>query len=288
MKLLELKDVRKSFAVSRSFLGKAREVVRAVDGVSLSVDAGASLGIVGESGSGKTTLGRIIVRLLKEDSGQIIFEGEDIGSLTGTALRRARRKFQMIFQDPFSSLDPRFTIYSVLEEALWEDVSSSRSKKEGRIVATLKSVGLSGDILNRFPYEFSGGERQRISIARSLLLNPKLLVLDEAVSSLDVLVQAQILDLLADLQKRMGITYLFISHNLRVVRKLCSKIAVMYQGRIVEWASVPELFARPAHPYTKELLAAALHYRVASALENFSVSPQSVLQNLGEDHWVLK
>ncbi len=287
--LLELKNIRKSFPVKGGSLSRPRSFVRAVDGVDLALAPGENLGLVGESGCGKTTLGRIIVKLIAPESGNILFDGKDIISMPGRQFREYRKKIQMVFQDPYSSLDPRFTVYRILEEAMtleWEKYPTPAKRRE-RAAQLLKAVGLNPEMMERFPHEFSGGERQRIAIARALVLNPKLLILDEAVSSLDVLIQKQILDLLDSLQKEFQVTYLFISHNLRVVARISRRIAVMYQGRIVESAPTRELFDNPLHPYTKELLAAAVDYKTSVREKAITVDLHACLVDKGNGHWVL-
>src|SRR3989338_49855 len=287
--LLELRNIRKSFPVKGGSLSRPRSFVRAVDGVDLALAAGENLGLVGESGCGKTTLGRIIVRLIAPESGNILFDGKDITSTPGRQFREYRQEMQMVFQDPYSSLDPRFTIYRILEEAMtleWEKYPTPAKRRE-RAAQLLKVVGLNPEMTERFPHEFSGGERQRIAIARALVLNPELLILDEAVSSLDVLIQKQILDLLDGLQKEFQVTYLFISHNLRVVAKISRRIAVMYQGRIVESASTQELLENPLHPYTKELFTAAADYKVSGREKVITIDPRARLADKGKGHWVL-
>ncbi len=287
--LLELKNIRKSFPVKGGFLSRPRSFVRAVDGVDLTLAPGENLGLVGESGCGKTTLGRIILKLMTPESGAIFFEGDDITAMVGRPFREYRKKMQMVFQDPHSSLDPRFTVYRILEEAMtleWRTYPTS-AKRRGRAAQLLEAVGLNPEMMERFPHEFSGGERQRIAIARALVLNPKLLILDEAVSSLDVLIQKQILDLLDSLQKEFQVTYLFISHNLRVVARISRRIAVMYQGRIVESAPTQELLKNPLHPYTKELLAAAVEYKSTPRQTAIVLGPQARLVEKGAGHLVL-
>ncbi len=287
--LLELKNIRKSFSAKGGFLSRPQSFVRAVDGVDLTIAPGENLGLVGESGCGKTTLGRIIVKLIAPESGNILFDGKDITSLPGRQFREYRQKIQMVFQDPYSSLDPRFTVYRIFEEAMtleWKKYSTPAKRRE-RAAQLLKAVGLSPEMMERFPHEFSGGERQRIAIARALVLNPKLLILDETVSSLDVLIQKQVLDLLDSLQKEFQVTYLFISHNLRVVAKISRRIAVMYQGRIVESAPTRELLNNPLHPYTKELLAAAVDYKASAADKAVVLAPQARWMDKGKGHWVL-
>jgi ABC-type glutathione transport system ATPase component len=236
--------------------------VVALDGVSLDVRAGEHLGIVGESGCGKTTLARVIMGLVDADAGIVSFEGKE---LKGMSSRRGGfcRKVRMVFQDPFSSLDPRYSVRMILKEALRLEPRMNVGEELTRMRKVLESVRLPADILMRYPHEFSGGERQRIAIARALMTSPKVLILDEAVSSLDVLVQKEILLMLEDLERRMDVTYIFISHNLRVVRRLARKVAVMHQGRIVEYADRDTLFTAPAHPYTQGLLKAAFNYEVA-------------------------
>lgn len=287
--LLELKNIRKSFPVKGGFLSRPQSFVRAVDGVDLTLIPGENLGLVGESGCGKTTLGRVIVKLTAPESGNILFDGKDITSMPGRQFREYRKKMQMVFQDPYSSLDPRFTAYRILEEAMtleWRTYPTPAKRRE-RAAQLLKAVGLNPEMMERFPHEFSGGERQRIAIARALVLNPKLLILDEAVSSLDVLIQKQILDLLDGLQKEFQVTYLFISHNLRVVARISRRIAVMYQGRIVESAPTRELLNTPLHPYTKELLAAAVDYKASAREKAITIDSSARLADKGNGHWVL-
>ena len=285
--LLELQNIKKYFPLRRGF-GESPRYVKAVNDVSLAIKKGENLALVGESGSGKTTLGRITIKLLSLDSGRIIFEGRDLSALSSQAMRPVRKDIQMVFQDPFSSLDPRFTIRRVIGEAMIFDKTLPRSQKDDKIKNTLRAVQLPGNILNRYPHEFSGGERQRIAIARALIMNPKFLILDEAVSSLDVLVQEQILELLKGLQSRFDLTYLFISHNLKVVRKLCQRIAVMYQGKIVELASAVDILKNPLHPYTQRLLTAAIDYQVPQeGREEIVIEDRARLLEYRKDHFVI-
>ena len=255
--LVEVRDVFKWFPIKGGLLGRTIANVRAVDGVSLGVRRGETLGLVGESGSGKTTLGRSIMKLTDVTKGRILFDGTDITDLKGRSLKKFRSLMQMVFQDPYASLDPRQSVGSALMEPMRMH-HVARNKKEARLAAQklITTVGLDQDHLRRFPHEFSGGQRQRIAVAKALAVNPQFLVLDEPTSSLDVSVQAQILNLLKDLQQEFGLTYLFISHNLSVVRHMCDRIAVMYLGRLVELASSEQLFKNPKHPYTLALLSA--------------------------------
>ena len=249
--LLEIDGVSRDFGAGAR--GRAR--LRAVDEVTLSLQPGETLGLVGESGCGKTTLARLALRLLEPSAGRIRFEGRDISHLRERELRPLRRRFQAIFQDPFSSLNPRMRVGEIVTEPL-RNFGVGALERRHRAVALLDTVGLPGDAARRYPHAFSGGQRQRIGIARALALEPRLIVCDEAVSALDVSVQAQILNLLSDLQRRLDLTLLFISHNLAVVRHVSHRVAVMYLGRLIELADEPAIFARPLHPYTQALLAA--------------------------------
>lgn len=254
--LLEIRNVKKYFGTSGGFFGKS-EIVRAVDGVNLTVYEGETLGLVGESGSGKSTLARMILRLIEPTSGEIYFDGQNILKLNRREMRKLRRNIQIVFQDPQSSLNPRMTVKKILSEPfLVHKMYNNKKFIENRILELLRKVGLSAEHLNRFPHELSGGQRQRLCIARALTLNPRLLVLDEPTSSLDVSVQAQILNLLQNLQKELNLTYIFISHDLGVVKYVADRIAVMYAGRIVEIAEKRDLFEKPLHPYTQLLLSA--------------------------------
>ncbi|MFC1510371.1 ATP-binding cassette domain-containing protein [Candidatus Omnitrophota bacterium] len=262
--LIDFKNVTKKFLLpKKQVMGKA-EMFKALDQVSFSVREGENCGIAGESGCGKTTLARIFLKLISHDEGVIDFNGVNIGSLNRTGTRKFRRDVQMVFQDPYSSLDPRFTVRRLMDEAftLAPKGSVSRQEKSERMVRMLTDVKLPNKILSRYPHEFSGGERQRIAIARALLLNPKCLVLDEATSSLDVIVQKEILELLAQLQKKYKLTYVFISHDLKVVKKVCQQVVIMQKGKVVECAPTADIFNNPQEAYTKQLLAAALDYRV--------------------------
>jgi oligopeptide/dipeptide ABC transporter ATP-binding protein len=256
MKFLEVKEVSKHFALKAGFLSRSKEPVKAVRRVSFEVEAGESYGIVGESGSGKTTLGRVVLRLIDPTAGDIYFNGENLCEIDQEMLRRRRRDMQMIFQDPHSSLNPRKTIIkSVGEPLVIYDHMRGRALRK-RVQELIEIVGLKKEHMYRFPHELSGGQKQRVGIARALALNPKMLILDEPTSALDVSVQAQTLNFLEELQEKMSLTYLFISHNLSVIRYVCDRVAVMYLGRIVEEGEVNELFDAPAHPYTRALLSA--------------------------------
>ena len=251
--LLEVRQLRKSFAAGGVLPGQVRRVV-AVDGVSLEIGRGEALGLVGESGCGKTTLGRCLLRLVEPDSGEIYFGGQDLLRVNGRRLQQLRRRMQMIFQDPFSSLDPRMRIEQILAEPFAIHEHLSRAEVRARVRSLLAEVGLDEDAPARYPHEFSGGQRQRIGIARALALRPEFIVADEPVSALDVSVGAQIVNLLAELQQRLGLTYLIISHSLPVISHLASRIAVMYVGQIVEEGLTATLCTRPRHPYTRLLL----------------------------------
>ena len=252
--LLEIRDVTRRYTLPRESLFKRPAEVQALRGVSLTVTAGRSMGIVGESGSGKSTLARLVMALEAPSSGSICFEGRDLNALSANELRAARRDFQMVFQDPYGSLDPRRPVWRTVAEPAAALEGAKRAQQRERAAATLESVGLRADALDKFPHEFSGGQRQRIAIARALITKPKLIVADEAVSALDVSVQAQVLNLMADLRDEHGVTFLFISHDLAVVSHLCADVAVMKGGLIVEQGPVRQVLREPAHEYTRTLL----------------------------------
>jgi oligopeptide transport system ATP-binding protein len=255
--LLEVKNLKVHFPVKHGLFSRVRGHVKAVDDVSLTIEPGETLGLVGESGCGKTTLGRAIIRLLDPTSGQIIFRGEDITQLRGSELRRRRRGFQMIFQDPYGSLNPRMTVEQIIGEAIdIHNLADGSAARRARITELLQAVGLNAAHAQRYPHEFSGGQRQRIGIARALAVEPDLIVCDEPVSALDVSVQAQIINLLMDLQQQRGIAYLFIAHDLAVVEHISRRVMVMYLGKVVETAEAKELVRSPRHPYTEALLSA--------------------------------
>jgi len=254
--LLEVKGLKTWFPIKKGLLKKTVGHVRAVDDVSFTVERGKTLALVGESGCGKTTVGRSILRLVQPMGGQVLFQGQDLLTLGEEALRPLRRQFQMVFQDPMTSLNPRMRVADLVAEGMDSfGLYQNKSEREDRIASVLRRVQLSPDQMRRFPHEFSGGQRQRLGIARALAVEPKLLICDEAVSALDVSIQAQILNLLADLQTELGLSYLFITHDLSVVRHLADDVAVMYLGQIMEYAPASQLFAEPAHPYTQGLLA---------------------------------
>ena len=255
MPLLEVTDLTKEFSRKRGIFS-APTVVRAVDRVSFAIDEGETFGLVGESGSGKTTTGRCILRLIEPTSGAVRFKGEDVLAFPRARLRAARRDMQIVFQDPYSSLNPRMRVGAIVEEPLIIHKIGAKAQRRARVAELFDLVGLDPSQLARYPHQFSGGQRQRIGLARALALNPSLIIADEPVSALDVSVQAQVVNLLMDLQARLNLTYLFIAHDLRLVRHICSRVAVMYLGRIVEMGETEALFAAPAHPYTQALLSA--------------------------------
>lgn len=252
--ILRVQDLKRYFEIRKGIWKRKRFVIHAVDGVSFDIERGKTLGLVGESGSGKTTIGRLILRLLNATSGNAYLDGVDIFTLNKDELRRFRRKMQIVFQDPYGSLNPRMTVGSTIGEALVIHKLGNRKSRRERVAELLKLVGLETDHTNRYPHEFSGGQRQRIGIARALSVEPELIIADEPVSALDVSIRSQILKLFKDLQDKFHLTYLFIAHDLNVVRFISHKVAVIYSGRIVEMAQTQELFSNPLHPYTKALL----------------------------------
>ena len=255
--LLEVRNLSKHFPLKRNFLGGQAGAVQAVDDVSFFIKKGETLGLVGESGCGKSTLGKAILRLIEPSAGQVIFDGTDITQLGSQAMRAMRQKMQLIFQDPYASLNPRMTIGTILAEPLKiHQLYSTTAEKRKRLYELLDYVQLPKDALNKYPHEFSGGQRQRVCIARALAVKPQFIVCDEAVSALDVSIQAQVINLLMDLQQELGLTYLFIAHDLKVVEFISHQVAVMYLGKIVEMAPAQAIYQNPQHPYTKALLSA--------------------------------
>jgi len=289
MSLVEVEHLVKHFARDTGlFRGGAR--VAAVDDVSFSIDQGETFGLVGESGSGKTTTGRCMLRLIEPTSGAVRFRGENVLEFSRSRLRRARRDMQIVFQDPYSSLNPRVRARKIVEEPLVIHELGSRAKRRDRVAELFRLVGLSPTHLDRFPHEFSGGQRQRIGLARALALNPSFVILDEPVSALDVSIQAQVVNLLMDLQRQLTLTYLFIAHDLRLVEHICTRVAVMYLGRIVEIGPAASLFAAPQHPYTRALLSAipvpdpdASRQRIV--LDPASINRNAVLKEIAAGHF---
>ncbi|MEK3788990.1 MULTISPECIES: ABC transporter ATP-binding protein [Paenibacillus] len=254
--ILEVRNLKKHYPIRKGLLAKQVGAVKAVDGVTLTVETGETLAVVGESGCGKSTTGRAILRLIEPTDGEVFFEGQDVRALSPEQLRRFRTDMQMVFQDPYASLDPRWTVQRTLEEPLLTHHSLGRNEVKSRVEELMEVVGLSPYQAHRFPHEFSGGQRQRIGIARALALNPKFIVCDEPVSALDVSIQAQVLNLMQDLQEQFGLTYMFISHDLSVVKFISDRVAVMYLGKVVELAPTAELFKEALHPYTQALMSA--------------------------------
>ncbi|HLG55784.1 MAG TPA: ATP-binding cassette domain-containing protein [Vicinamibacterales bacterium] len=289
MPLLDVRHLTKHF-VRRQGLFRAPTLVKAVDDVSFSIDEGEMFGLVGESGSGKSTTGRCILRLIEPTTGEVFFREENVLSFSTARMRLARRHMQIVFQDPYSSLNPRMRAGDIVEEPLIIHGLGRKEERRARVAELFQLVGLETGHLRRYPHEFSGGQRQRIGIARALALNPALIVADEAVSALDVSIQAQVIELLLDLQARLKLTYLFIAHDLRLVEHVCSRVAVMYLGKIVELAETQALFARPAHPYTRALLSAIPVPDPDAPRQRITLDPSSFdrdapLRVVGERHW---
>jgi ABC-type oligopeptide transport system ATPase subunit len=287
--LLEVQDLVKEFTRSGGLFGKG-SAVRAVDRVTFSIAEGETFGLVGESGSGKTTTGRCILRLIEPTSGQVRFKGDDVLSFSRARMRQARRDMQIVFQDPYSSLNPRMRVGDIVEEPLIIHKTGPRAHRRARVQELFSLVGLDPAQLSRYPHQFSGGQRQRIGLARALALNPSFIIADEPVSALDVSVQAQVVNLLMELQQQLKLTYLFIAHDLRLVRHICTRVAVMYLGRIVEMGATEHLFAAPTHPYTRALLSAipipdpeASRQRIV--LDPATFDRASALREVSEGHW---
>lgn len=289
MPLLEVRHLVKHFS-SRQGFGAPPSIVRAVDDVSFEIEQGEMFGLVGESGSGKSTTGRCILRLIEPAGGEVLFKGENVLSFSRARMRAARRDMQIVFQDPYSSLNPRMRVGAIVEEPLIIHGLGNAPERQARVEELFRLVGLDPDHLRRYPHQFSGGQRQRIGIARALALNPALIVADEAVSALDVSIQAQIVRLLTDLRERFNLAFLFIAHDLRLVEHICHRVAVMYLGKIVEIGETKALFASPRHPYTRALLSAiptldpdALRQRIALQPDAFDRA--APLREVGQTHW---
>jgi oligopeptide transport system ATP-binding protein len=287
--LLEVRHLVKHF-VRKHGLWRAPSVVRAVDDVSFSVDEGEMFGLVGESGSGKSTTGRCILRLVEPTAGDVFFRGENVLQFSRGRMRQARRDMQIVFQDPYSSLNPRMKAGAIVEEPLIIHKLGAKTERRDRVAELFTLVGLDPGHLARYPHEFSGGQRQRIGIARALALNPALIIADEAVSALDVSIQAQVVRLMLDLKERLKLTYLFIAHDLRLVEHICSRVAVMYLGRIVELGETRALFANPTHPYTRALLSAVPVLDPDTPRQRITLDPTSFdreapLKQVGDAHW---
>lgn len=280
--IVSVRGLKKYFPVRKGVLSRVSDYVRAVDDVELEVKKGSTVGLVGESGSGKTTLGKTVLRLLAPTAGEIFFEGEDITELDSARLRSLRREMQMIFQNPYGSLNPRMNVGSLVSEGI--SIHNTVKKEErGEFVARLLGeVGLGADVMGRYPHEFSGGQRQRIAIARAISLRPKFVVCDEPVSALDVSVQAQIINLLKDLQRKHGLSYLFISHDLRVVKHVSDLVAVMYLGKIVEIAPSEEIYSNPLHPYTKMLISAIPEIKTTRSRNGSEASISGEIKSLAD------
>ena len=287
--LLEVNHLVKHF-VRKQGLFRPPSVVRAVDDVSFTIDEGEMFGLVGESGSGKSTTGRCILRLIEPTSGEVRFRGENVMSFSKSRMRLARRDMQIVFQDPYSSLNPRMRVGDIVEEPLVIHALGSKTERHRRVAELFELVGLEPEHLRRYPHEFSGGQRQRIGIARAIALNPALIIADEAVSALDVSIQAQVVRLLLDLQQRLRLTYLFIAHDLRLVEDICSRVAVMYLGKIVEMGATKALFGQPMHPYTRALLSAIPVLdpdapRTRIELDPSTFDRQAPLKQIAAAHW---
>jgi oligopeptide transport system ATP-binding protein len=287
--LLEVNGLVKEFT-RRQGLFRRASTVRAVDGVRFSIEAGETFGLVGESGSGKTTTGRCVLRLVEPTAGSVRFKGEDVLQFSRERLRQARREMQIVFQDPYSSLNPRMRVGAIVEEPLIIHRTGDKAERRRRVEELFALVGLDPSQLGRYPDQFSGGQRQRIGLARALALNPSLIIADEPVSALDVSVQAQVINLLMELQQRLDLTYLFIAHDLRLVRHICNRVAVMYRGKIVEMGTTEALFAAPAHPYTRALLSSIPVVDPKAPRERIVVDPDSFdrgapLREMAAGHW---
>jgi ABC-type oligopeptide transport system ATPase subunit len=289
MSLLEVHHLVKHF-VRKQGLFRPPSVVKAVDDVSFTIDEGEMFGLVGESGSGKSTTGRCILRLIEPTAGEVRFRGENVLQFSSERMRAARRDMQIVFQDPYSSLNPRMRVGEIVEEPLVIHKLGTRSERRARVEELFQLVGLDASYVERFPHEFSGGQRQRIGIARALALNPALVIADEAVSALDVSIQAQVVKLLLDLKERLTLTYLFIAHDLRLVEHICTRVAVMYLGKIVELGDTSALFANPAHPYTRALLSAIPMLDPDTPRQRIELDPSTfdrdaALKSVGVEHW---
>jgi len=289
MPLLDVRGLTKHFVRKHGFF-RPPSIVKAVEDVTFSIDEGELFGLVGESGSGKSTTGRCILRLIEPTAGEVHFRGENVLSFSKARMRLARRDMQIVFQDPYSSLNPRMRAGTIVEEPLIIHRIGGRDERRARVAELFELVGLEPDHARRYPHEFSGGQRQRIGIARALALNPALVIADEAVSALDVSIQAQIVALLLDLRTRLKLTFLFIAHDLRLVENICNRVAVMYLGRIVEMGETRALFSHPTHPYTRALLSAIPVLDPDAPRQRIELDPSSFnreapLQAVGDDHW---